>query len=95
VREFHVLKRRTASDAVDLADDSEAAWELAMADPLTPLAAAKPLQTLNSPYLQEFVFEPALHTSSVRVVCTRTAAAGVLAGMGGVDCVGLFQVCFA
>lgn len=86
VRDFHVLSRRTDMEGLKLADDSEDAWQLA-----SPLN----LQTLDTARMQEFVFEPAIETNKVRLVCTKTAAAGSMSGMFGADCVGLFQVQFA
>merc|ERR1719440_1919957 len=77
VREFHIQKRRVDSAGLNLTDDCESAWDM---------ATRLPLQTLNTARMQEFVFNPAIETNKVRLVCTKTAAAGSLAGLGGVNC---------
>lgn len=86
VREFHLLRRRIDIAALDLADDDESAWVL---------ASAGPMHTLDTACMQELALDPPMDTQKVRLVCTTTAAAEGLAFFGGVDCVGLFQVCFA
>lgn len=83
VREFHVLSRRTDLPACQLPDDSDDAWQL---------ASPPNLQTLDTARMQEFVFDPAIETNKVRLVCTKTAEAGSVLGMFGTDGVGLFQV---
>lgn len=86
VREFCVMRRRIDPFGRTLADDCETAWEL---------VSPQIWQTLNTPDVQEFAFEHSIQAERLRLVCTKTAAAGYLARMGGVDCIGLFQVCFA
>jgi len=88
VREFHLLTRAQDPRGAALSHDDKDAWVR---------GSSGSLQTLNTGSLQELAILPPVDTTAIRLVCTRTAAAasGMMAAMGRVDCVGLFQVRFA
>jgi len=60
-------------------------------------ASPRPMMTLDTDEMQDFCIHPPLETKSVRLVCTRNAAAACSEGGSGAaaDCIGLFQVAFA
>lgn len=83
VRDFHVLALLPGASGTEEDD-----WVA---------ASPNPMHTLDKPGLQEFALVPPAETRALRLVCTRTAAAGNLLERytGMVSCIGLFQVRFA
>jgi len=84
VREFRVFRKRPCQFDAGIFGIAaeEASW----------VPVGGPLKTADVSWLQEFALVPPVTTTAIRIVCTKTAASGRLAGFMGVNCVGLFQV---
>ena len=98
VRDFHVLYATEKQKSVSV--DEEAGDSPALPDDDVdwqpcPGLAGEGLHTLDHEELQEFAFSPPLEATSVRLVCTKNAAAAVTDDLIHVaDCIGLFEVRF-